>query len=347
MHKHLTWADRLRIEKWLNAGMRPSEIADRLRVHISTVYRELKRGRYERLDGRTWEYKETYSPDIAQRRYRENLQAKGPDLKIGNDFALVEYIETKIINEGCSPAAALGYAKMEGQTFKTSVCIRTVYNYINKGVFLHLTNKDLPEKGKRRRHYRKVKAAAYAPQGASIEERPRDIDTRRDFGHWEMDTVYSAKDTSKAALLVLTERKTRKEIVLPMPDRTQRSVIRGLDRLERRFGTALFRDVFKTITVDNGSEFSDVAGLERSTRRKGPRTKIYYCHPCSSYERGTNENLNKMIRRRHPKGTDFSKVPAAAIRETEAWINNYPRAILDYQSAEILFTRCLEQLKTG
>lgn len=75
--------------------------------------------------------------------------------------------------------------------------------------------------------------------------------------------------------------------------------------------------IFKTITVDNGGEFADVEGLERSALRKGNRTTVYYCHPYSSYERGSNENQNRMIRRRHPKGTDFAEVTAAEVKETE------------------------------
>ena len=134
-----------------------------------------------------------------------------------------------------------------------------------------------------------------------------------------MDTVYSGKQTSKKALLVLTERKTRQEIIERMPDRTEESTIKALDRIERRFG-ALFRKVFKTITVDNGGEFSNVERLEQSAIRKGKRTHFYYCHPYSSFERGSNENQNRMIRRRYPKGTDFGKVSTAAIKELEQWI---------------------------
>ena len=116
-----------------------------------------------------------------------------------------------------------------------------------------------------------------------------------------------------------------------MPDRTEESTIKALDRIERRFG-ALFRKVFKTITVDNGGEFSNVERLEQSAIRKGKRTHFYYCHPYSSFERGSNENQNRMIRRRYPKGTDFGKVSTAAIKELEQWINNYPREIFGLEN---------------
>ena len=119
----------------------------------------------------------------------------------------------------------------------------------------------------------------------------------------------------------------------------------ALDALERKCGARRFRAIFKSITFDNGSEFSAAEVLERSAVNKTiPRTKVYYCHPYSSWERGSNENANSMIRRRHPKGTDFSKVSAAEIAATEEWINNYPRKIVGYKSSEVMFRECLREI---
>lgn len=78
-------------------------------------------------------------------------------MKIGNDHELADYLERKVIEEDRSPAAALADITIEGRTFKTSICVSTFYGYIEKGVFLNLTNKDLPEKPKRKRPYHKVK----------------------------------------------------------------------------------------------------------------------------------------------------------------------------------------------
>lgn len=101
-----------------------------------------------------------------------------------------------------------------------------------------------------------------------------------------------------------------------------------------------FSQIFKSITFDNGSEFMDCAGIEKSIYGKDrKRTKVYYCHPYSAYERGTNENINKMIRRFLPKGTDFRKVTAAYIQRVETWINNYPREILGFETSGSLFER--------
>ena len=101
MHKHLTWTDRLKIEKGLKEGLKPCAIADRLHVHNTTIYRELKRGRYTHLNS-DLTTEERYSPEIAQQRYEENLKAKGGELKIGNDYELSAFIEKKIGEEGYS-----------------------------------------------------------------------------------------------------------------------------------------------------------------------------------------------------------------------------------------------------
>ena len=189
-----------------------------------------------------------------------------------------------------------------------------------------------------------MKKVKRSPKGDSIEKRPPEIDTREIVGDWEMDTVYSSKEGAKETLLVLTERKSRIPIIELMPDRTQASVINALDRIERRFGARRFRQIFRTITVDNGGEFADVESLERSALCKKKRTKVYYCHPYSSYERGSNENENRMIRRHFPKGTDFGKVTAAKIKRTEKWIANYPRKILGWKTPKIVFDEYLSTL---
>ena len=327
----------------MNTGHSPKEIAAEIHVHKSTIYREINRARMIQRNSDLTE-EERYNPDEAERKYRENLSAKGAPLKIGNDFELAEYLEAKMLDkDNPRSPAALAEIKLEGREFKTSICVSTLYSYITKGVFLTLTNDDLPEKPKKKRKYRKVKSVKRPPRGESIEKRPAEAETRGVFGYWEMDTVYSGKKTSKRALLVLTERKSRKEIIEPMPDRTIDSTIKALDRIERRYG-ALFRKIFKAITVDNGSEFADVERLERSAIRKGKRTKVYFCHPYSSFERGSNENQNKMIRRRYLKGTDFGKVSIAAIKQTEAWVNNYPRKVLGWKTSEMVFAECVSAL---
>lgn len=310
-----------------------------LEFAVKMIYRELKRGRYTHLNS-DLTTEERYSPEIAQQRYEENLKAKGGELKIGNDYELSAFIEKKIGEEGYSPAAVVGEIKRLGLTFKTEISEKTIYNYIDKGIFYGISRESLPEHGERKRKYDKVerKKAARAPQGESIEERPQEINDRQTFGHWEGDCVCGKKRT-KETLFVLSERLTRNEIIIKMPDQTAASVVAALNKLERRFGKK-FSQIFKSITFDNGSEFMDCAGIEKSVYGKDrKRTKVYYCHPYSAYERGTNENINKMIRRFLPKGTDFRKVTAAYIQRVETWINNYPREILGFETSGSLFER--------
>ena len=113
---------------------------------------------------------------------------------------------------------------------------------------------------------------------------------------------------------------------------------------ERKWGK-MFYKVFKTITVDNGSEFADFEGMEKAARRKGSRVKLYYCHPYSSCERGSNENQNRMIRRHVPKGTDFDTVSGDTVKQIEIWINNYPRRLFNYGTAEERFNEEMTKLE--
>ena len=162
------------------------------------------------------------------------------------------------------------------------------------------------------------------------------------MGHWEMDTVVGCKK-SKPVLLVLTERLSRREIILKMKDRTASSTVNAINRLERRYGKSFFKALFRSITVDNGVEFADCSGLEGSIYG-GQRTKIYYCHPYSSWERGSNENQNALLRRTFPKGTDFTRVTHKAIAAAEMWLNTYPRAMFGYRCAEDVFQEHLALL---
>lgn len=276
------------------------------------------------------------------------MKARGTQLKIGNDIAYANYIEDKIVNEDYSPAAVLGELKAKGKEgeFKTTVCVTTLYSYIDKGIFLKLTNKDLSVKRNKKRKYKKVRRKqARASAGDSIEKRPEEINERKEFGHWEMDSVIGKRGKSKNTLLVLTERKTRNEVIFKLPDHTDESVVAAMDRLERRYGAEMFKSVFRSITVDNGSEFADVKGMERSALAEGEkRTHLYYCHPYSSWERGTNEVTNKMVRRKVPKGTNFDDKTDEEVQEIEDWINKYPRKIHGYRSSGELFEEEIEKL---
>ena len=343
LFKHLSQNDRIKMETMLNSGHKVVEVAEYLHVHRSTIYREIKRGEYTH---RNSDYTEEtrYSSDLGQKNHDWNTQGKGRNIKIGNDRPLAEYIEGKIIEDKYSPEAALAAAAESGIEFTTSISVRTLYRYIDKGIFLKLTNKDLPVKGKRKKHNKRVRVQKRASAGESIENRPDEVKDRENFGHWEMDTVKGKQGVTKSCMLVLTERKTRDEIIVKLPDQKAASVVEAIDRLERKWGD-MFTKVFRSITVDNGVEFSDYEGLERSVLHEGEkRTFAFYCHPYSSWERGSNENNNRLIRRHIPKGEDFDEKQDRDIEYIENWINNYPRGIFGFKTSAQLFEEEIRKL---
>ena len=310
--KHLTERERYKIEILLKEGLKPFEIARRMGKGTRTIEREKAKGKV-RLLNHDLTYREEYCADAGERIYKENARNKGPGLKIGKDHKLVKYIENKIIKEKYSPDAVIGEIEEKGLKFETKICTKTLYNYIDRGdVFLNLTNKDLPVKREgKKRDYKKVKIPHKNLKGTSIEERPAEVENREEYGHWEMDCVVGKRAGSGAVLLVLSERSRREEIIIKMPGKTQESVVAALDKLEIKYGNR-FNGKFKTITMDNGSEFLDYKGIEQSKRDIGEkRVTTYYAHPYSSWERGTNENINKLIRRFIPKGTDINKISNA------------------------------------
>ena len=133
-----------------------------------------------------------------------------------------------------------------------------------------------------------------------------------------------------------SERRSRKQIIRKIKNKTQAAVIRAINGMERKMGKEHFCATFKSITADNGSEFLDYKALERSIFG-GFRTHIYYAHPYSSWERGTNERANRIIRRFIPKGCKILKYSNKQIQAIEEWINNYPHKILNFKTPQERF----------
>ena len=322
--KHLTWHDRLLIEKLVNKGYHKAEIADIIGCSLKTIYNELKRAEYEhtRYD---WSTETRYSPDIAHERYRNNLKKKGAVPKLKKDIKLCNYIEELIVKLKYSPEAIILYMKQQGINFDVNISsANTIYSGIRKGYFKKVTMELLPRKGRRTQRKKRVKIQKQASKGKSIEKRSEGINKREFFGHWEMDCVVG-KVTNNKTLLVMTERKTRYEIIEQLKTHTTYEVIKALNRLEKKFGSDFYK-IFKSITVDNGSEFKDNHGMEKALYKKSARTEIYYCHAHAPHERGSNENQNILIRRFYPKGSDFDEtVTRTNIKDVEFWVNTYPR----------------------
>lgn len=347
--KNITYTQRLILEDSLKVKRKVKNIADNLGLSLSAVYKEIKRGEYfhkeyyytDMYGERHYKFVRRYSANKAHDKYKFNMTAKGPDIKLGNDYPFVNYIENRVIKDKISPCAVLGEIKRK-KLFKTDISKTTLYRYISMGIFPHLKMKHLPV-GEKKKHYRKP-VAKRPPKGLSIEKRPNEISQRNSFGHWEMDCVVGKKRT-KDTLLVLTERLTRYEKNIKIPNRKPASVVYVLDSLEKKYGQQRFKKLFKSITVDNGVEFSDYEGLEKSVYDETEkRTNVYYCHPYSSCERGTNERINRDIRRQAPKGTDFTKYSDKSIQFIEDWVNAYPREIFGFACSKEMFEKQLSAL---
>lgn len=332
--KHLNWEERIQIETLQREGLSSGDIGQRLGRPARTIRREIRRGwvihRLER-----YRVQERYSADRGQAVYEDRMSSRCPCATL--DERLVEHLRERIVEDRESPEAVAGRMKRDGLEY--AVCAKTIYNLIDRGRVPGVTNESLWEKRKRRKgrktlHRRRKRAVA---PGRGIENRPERALDREEAGHWEIDLVVSGKGHA-AALLTLTERKTRKQILRRLKDKSRKAVVRALNGIERQMGPEAFRTAFKSITADNGSEFLDYEAIERSVSG-GIRTCIYYAHPYSSWERGSNENANRMVRRFIPKGCDIAKYTRRQIQAIEDWLNNYPRKILDFETAEERFIR--------
>lgn len=334
-YRRINWTVRLQIEVLYNSGNSYRAIANELGFAHSAICYEVKHGLYEHmgeeLSTRPWRY----SAEIAQQYADDQATSKGVPIKLGHRYDYAEHV-SKQISRGLSPDAIAGTLKRQGQW---TVSTATLYRYIDRGYIPGVTNTDLLEKNRRKRKYQKVRKAARPPKGTSIERRPDTINDRLSFGHWELDSVIGKAKGMRQSLLVLTERLTRYELILRVRDKTARSTVHALDRIFPMFP----QGTFKTITVDNGSEFQDCHGMEHD-KHGNQRTQLYYCHPYCSSERGSNERANRIIRRFYPKGQSLEKITQTDCNKTAAWMNDLPRKILGYHTAADLFQAHLSTL---
>lgn len=332
-HRYMTERERYQLEILLKERYKPKEIAGALGICLATVYNEIKRGTVELMNSDLTMRKE-YCADYAQMVHDKRQKNKGAGCKAVHDKELLSFITDMILKEHYSPYAVIQHIKRNGLQFSVSLCEKTIYNYIYRRILpIKKSQLPMPRKTSAGRAGRPRRVALKNLKGKSIEERPKALEGRDSFGDWEMDTVYGGQCCkSKECLLVLTERSTRREEIYRMSSRTQAETVRILDEIEARLGTDAFRARYRTITCDNGVEFLDSERLTASLSG-GKRTELYYCHPYSSYERGSNENANKLIRRFIPKGNDISRYPDSYISQIEEWMNSYPRRILGGLSA--------------
>ncbi len=343
-YSHLREKDRYKIEAMLERKYKVREVASQLNKHISTIYREINRGSIDWLQY-DLSKKKRYRADVGQRSYEEESKNKTRSLKIGSDHRLAAHICKKLLKDRYSPDAILGEIKQKGLSFERMICTKTLYNYIDAEIFTGISNENLWQKRKRKkRSYKSIRRVSSKNRmSRSIEDRPEYVERREEYGHWEGDCVKGPLGT-KMSLLTLTERKTLEQIIIKIESTTQEEVQKGIDGLEKKYGVE-FAIKFKTITFDNGSEFLAWKDLEVSILDVSKqRTTTYYAHAYSSWERGSNENQNRMIRRFIPKGMPISKVSVQEIKRIEKWMNNYPRKRLNYKSAKEAAEECLQNI---
>ena len=187
--------------------------------------------------------------------------------------------------------------KLSGR-FEIIVSTKTIYNYIDKRL-LKVRNIDLQLKVKRKIQTNRNNQSKKI-FGASIEECLEEINNRTEFGHWGIDIMVGKKKFSPV-LLILEERLTRERHLVKIPSRSSEAVRIGLEKIAKSYEKN-FETVFKSVTSDSGSEFVDLG------KHLPKSTKVYYAHPYSSYERGTNEKQNSLIRIFFPKDRSFGAI---------------------------------------
>ena len=328
--QHLKSEERHFIEVQLKMGWNINKIAKALNRSYNTIKNEIKRGTVELYNGKVKRYK----ADMGKAKYDEHRKNCAPKFKCLEKVRFIKFVCDKFDKEGWSLDACVGNA-IETGTFskEDTVCTKTLYNYVDLGL-LPIKNIDLPEKLRRNTKAKRVKENK-RKLGKSIEERPEYIQNRQEFGHWEIDSVIGVKDESEPAIMTVVERMTRMALWIKIKDHTADSVNEALIKIFENF-KGKESQVFKTITGDNGSEFA------RLTEVEGKGLQVYFTHPYSSWEKGTNECHNKMLRRFIPKGKQISDYSADNILFFADRINSLPRKILNYRTPEELFERQLD-----
>ena len=325
-NKHLTIKERAQIELLIKQGSKKSEIARIIGISRSTLYNELNRGTVEQMDTHLKIHKE-YFAETGQVIYEQNRKNSCKPYKFIKAFEFIKYSEKEILEKKYSPDVVCGLAKKEGR-FNEMVSTKTLYNYIDAGLMkvknIDLTLKvKMSNKSRRRRKNRRI-------MGESIEKRPQKVNERNEFGHWEIDTVVGTKNRS-AVLLTLAERVTRQLITVKIPSKSSQAVSEAMEKIISQFGDKADK-IFKSITADNGSEFATLTDTISFA-------DVYFTHPYSSFERGTNEKQNSLLRRFFPKNKSLENISDQAIKAAQDWINTLPRKIFDYYCSNDLFQR--------
>jgi len=334
--KHLTDIDRGTIQALNREGMSLRKIAGHIGCSPSTILNELRRGTPPRKSNRV--RAPGYSAKHGAAVYRANRKRSKRPHKVCNCAKFLGWTHRQVKEENWSLDVCWGHALKSGPFQREEmVCTKTLYNYVDLGM-ISLKNIDLPEKVSRNTKKRKVRENK-KKLGDSIDLREECVESRKNFGNWEIDSVLGKKTTGEPCVITLTERKLRVSIWLKLPNHSADAMMEAMEKLKAEYGEH-FSKVFQTITADNGSEFTRLSELEED----GAGVKVYFAHPYSSWERGTNECHNRMLRRFILKGKSIADYSEEDIQFFADRINALPRKILGYQTPEELFEQELDRI---
>src|SRR5215212_7938183 len=307
-YRQLSPAERYMLAALRRQGLNNSQIAQALGRHRSTVSRELRRNS-TRSDGR-------YRASTAQERANGRRSRSRRNRRFtAEDFALVE----ELLRRQWSPEQVSGHLARQGQL---SISHETIYRHVwrdkKEGGLLHTHLR-----GARKR--RRKRYGAYDSRGKlagkrPIAERPPEVETRQQAGHWEIDTVMGTG--SKDCIVTLVERKSGWLLIGKLADRTTASLNRRVIGLIRRDDAP-----FTTVTADNGTEFHDYKGIEARTQ-----VAFYFARPYHSWERGSNENANGLIRQYLPKGASMAGLSQQRCNAIARKLNTRPRKRLGFRT---------------
>ena len=338
-YKHLNIKERVMIETIMKEQLEAygkvnmTNIAKKLNRSKSTISREIRRNRtivltevfnknsiFKKKKVITFEYESREANEKALKKQKEKGTSR---IKLLNNKELIKEVNRLLKVEGKSPDI-VAYNIRENNTFNVKVSTNTIYDGIRKG-YLEISTKDRKRmKNKSRRCRVGRNKIPENKKDHSIELRPDYINNRKEFGHFEMDLVLGKQGKDTECLLTLTERKTRFEIVIKLNNKSSSEVIRAIKSIKNNLKD-YSSEIFKSITTDNGSEFSHYEEIEEILG-----TMVYFCHPGASYEKGTNERHNGMLREYIPKGSDISKYSAEDLDKIVSKLNDLERKKLNY-----------------
>jgi IS30 family transposase len=321
-YRQLIPEERGQIQALKQAGYTVTQIAEFIGRNKSTISRELKRGTVDQIHGAGKHFQQYYA-ETGAAIYEKHRAACHPSTRFEQcpDF----YAELVVaLRQRPRIYSVDSFVQTYKKAHPELKCpsTPTVYRDIDKGL-LEVRNGDLPMKPRRRvksdtnKHARTNKRV----YGKSIEERPEEVESRQVVGHWEGDLVKGTRVEDEPALMTMTERATRFEIILKLPNYHADTCLQGLQTILDDYGV----DNFKSVTFDNGSEFAKLSEVDG--------TDVYYAHPYSPWERGTNENANGLIREFIPKGRSLHDYDIIDIQSFQDALNQRPRRSLGYCSA--------------